>query len=88
MIGEVEWAGAETGCDDANGSGTADACEAALPGDINGDGFVNLADFSPFVDVLIGQPQAAEHVARCDLTGDGTADGRDITIFVEILLAT
>jgi len=38
------WAGFETNCEDVNENGTADACEAACPEDIDGSGQVGLTD--------------------------------------------
>jgi hypothetical protein len=56
------------------------------PGDINGDGLATLDDVLPFVQVLLGEPQAPAHVSRADLTSDGASDGADVQPFVMTLV--
>ncbi|HKQ48393.1 MAG TPA: choice-of-anchor J domain-containing protein [Phycisphaerae bacterium] len=60
---------------------------AAIFGDINGDGFVNLVDADVFVAVILGSDPDPMHRARSDLNGDGMANGADTQIFVDHLLA-
>ncbi|MCG8406632.1 MAG: NHL repeat-containing protein [Phycisphaerales bacterium] len=57
-----------------------------LLGDIDGDGDVDLNDVGPFVDALLGSPQAPIHLSRSDLDDNGAADGNDIAEFIAILL--
>ncbi len=57
------------------------------PGDIDGDGDVDLADLGLFVGVLIGINPDLKHVARSDLNGDGVVNAADIALFIEALLA-
>ncbi len=59
-----------------------------IPGDINGDGDVNLDDPATLVQVLLGSEIAPAFVARADLNGDGRADGLDIMPLVGILLGS
>ncbi len=62
MANALEWASLSTPC----------------PGDLNGDGLVNDADFNLFVgpyDSLIDP--------RADLTGDGNTDDADFQVFVQ-----
>lgn len=59
-----------------------------LPGDINGDGFVNDADVAVFVAVLLGDDTNPAHIAACDLNHDGGADGDDAQSLVSILTGT
>lgn len=56
------------------------------PGDINGDGSVDLVDRDLLVNVLLGVDVDLGHIARSDINGDGSADGRDILAFVLALL--
>lgn len=57
------------------------------PGDIDGDGFVNLIDANLFVGALLGTNTLAPQISRSDLNGDGKADGADTQLFVDLLLA-
>lgn len=56
------------------------------PGDIDGDGDVDLTDRALFVDVLLGMDQTPERVARSDVNSDGMANGADISPWVVTLL--
>ena len=56
------------------------------PGDINGDGIVDVNDIPPFVAVLLDAPLDPAHVARADLNGDGTPNGLDTQPFVAALI--
>ena len=72
----AEWKGPGTTCEDLDGNGTADACEAAgLPGDLDGDGLVNGADLGLFL-VGWGGPGVT------DLNGDGVTNGEDLGILL------
>ena len=57
-----------------------------VPGDINGDGVVNMDDVPPFTAVLLGSPQDPIHIPRADLNNDGVSDGLDTQGFVVALL--
>ena len=57
-----------------------------VPGDINGDGVVDLNDVAPFTAVLLGSPQNPTHIPRVDLNNDGASDGLDTQGFVAALL--
>ena len=53
----------------------------ADPGDINGDGMVDLLDVTPFVDLLVNGTFACQG----DINGDGVVDLLDVTPFVDLL---
>lgn len=56
--------------------------DETLPGDINGDGEVNLLDVQPFVDLIVSgqfQPEA-------DINGDGKVNLKDVAAFVELII--
>ena len=73
---ERTWKGIGTTCEDLDGNGVADACEAPdLPGDLNGDGLVNGEDLGLFL-VGWGQP------GPTDFNGDGTTNGIDLGILL------
>ena len=57
-----------------------------LPGDLDGDGELNLADAALFVQFLLGlnQPNACQ-LAAADGNGDGTLNGSDIRPFVSAI---
>ena len=72
----AEWKGPGTTCEDLDGNGIADACEAAgIPGDFNGDGRVDGNDLGAFL-VGWGTP------GPTDLDGDGTTNGNDLGIML------
>lgn len=54
-----------------------------IPGDINGDGAVNLLDVAPFVDLL----GAGGFQDEADINGDGEVNLLDVTPFVDLLSA-
>ena len=73
---------------DINNDGVVDGLDLAivngqlpLLGDINGDGFVNLGDIAPFIDILFGgRPTQVE----ADINGDGFVNLGDIGPFIDI----
>ena len=56
------------------------AVQAALPGDVNGDGVVNGKDVTVFRRFLAGGYDVTIDEAAGDVNGDGIANGKDITI--------
>ena len=71
------WRGAGTTCADGNGNGIADQCESqSVPGDVNGDGFVNGLDMTQIL--ANWGPTTAGNAA--DLNDDGIVDGLDMTV--------
>jgi len=57
-----------------------------LPGDIDLDQDVDLADADALVNVLLDQPSDPAHPGRSDLNRDGTVDARDIGAMTEALM--
>ena len=53
---------------------------AAVPGDCNGDGEVNLLDVGPFVEAISGGGDPC-----ADINGDGSVDLLDVGPFIELL---
>ncbi len=58
-----------------------------LPGDINCDDVVDLADADTLTAVLLGLDTDPVHIAAADLNCDGSANGDDVQPFVDALLA-
>ena len=61
-----------------------------LPGDMNCDGVVNLADVDPFVLALVNPAAYALAFPGCDvlagdMNGDGLLNGLDVGLFVAAL---
>jgi hypothetical protein len=77
---------------DTDGDGLADCidpCPARKPGDVSGDGLVDLGDVGSFVGVLLDPVGAApDDVCAADVNASGLPpDGLDIQAFVTLLLA-
>jgi hypothetical protein len=70
------WKGPGTTCADANGNGTADACENGNPADLNDDGVVNALDLA----ILLGAWGQAGGVA--DINGDGAVNALDLGVLL------
>ena len=60
------------------------AIPAALTGDINADGVVNVSDVAALVNVILGNSQA--EATLCDLNDDGNVNVSDVTSLVNIIL--
>jgi len=83
---------------DLNGDGSADGLdiqaimdalffpEVMKRGDLNRAGFINMADISLFVAVLLGSDSDPYRVAAADVNSSNAADGADIQPFVNALL--
>lgn len=52
-----------------------------VPGDVNRDGFTNLLDVGPFVDVL----SSGEYLLEADINLDGIVDLLDVNPFVDLI---
>ena len=54
-----------------------------LPGDINGDGKVDISDVNAVINVMLGK---TESTAVADVNGDGTVDISDVNIVINLML--
>ena len=72
----------QTGTSDLNLTATLIAeGDLILPGDVNGDGLVNLLDVAPFVDALV----AGSFNASADVNCDGVVNLLDVAPFISLL---
>ncbi len=58
----------------------------AKPGDLTGDGNVDIADINALINVMLGQWTAADCVNDPDLTGDGKVDIADVNVCINLML--
>jgi ligand-binding sensor domain-containing protein len=59
----------------------------AIPGDINGDGVIDMTDVNLFTGVLLGLDHDPQHLVRSDMNHDSTANGSDVQFFLDVMLA-
>jgi surface protein len=57
---------------------------AALRGDVNGDGFINVADVTALIQIVLNSTPADLSVA--DLSGDGQVNVADVTALIQLVL--
>ncbi len=55
-----------------------------LPGDVNGDGKVNVSDVSALINMILGISETNEIDA--DLNGDGRVNVSDVSALINIIL--
>lgn len=55
-----------------------------IPGDVNGDGLVNISDVTNLIDKLLNDPVIDNPAA--DMNGDGVVNITDVTILIDRLL--
>ena len=59
---------------------------ADLPGDVNHDGEVNVADINAIIDIILGGDADDELFGRADVNGDGEVNIADINAVIDIIL--
>ena len=57
---------------------------AAQPGDINGDGFVNVADVTELISLILNSTSIEDSLT--DVNGDGQVNVADVTALIRIIL--
>lgn len=58
-----------------------------LPGDVNGDREVNIADINVIVDIILGSSVDPETMFRADVNGDKEVNIADINMVIDIILS-
>ncbi len=80
---------------DVDSDGAGDVCDICaisfnatqVVGDVDGNGVLDVADLTPFLDVLLGLDLDPAHLGASDVNCDGVANGGDIQDMVDVLLA-
>ena len=57
-----------------------------VPGDVNGDGEVNISDVNVVIDIILGGSVDADTMTRADVSGDGEVNIVDINAIIDIIL--
>mgnify|MGYP004443092213 CR=1 FL=1 len=57
------------------------------PGDINGDGAIDISDVNCCVNVILGSEDAGKYGGRADVNGDGVVDIQDVNYIINIILS-
>ena len=71
-------------CHDQDGNGTCDVCTRPcnntgyLPGDVTGEGTVNMADAAKLYAHIKGTNLLTTGIDRCDITGEGKVNMADV----------
>lgn len=63
-----------------------DAPSPALPGDVNGDGVVDITDANIVINILLGKDAADNYNDRADINGDANVDIADANTAINLLL--
>lgn len=82
------WSGIGSVCEDDNGNGQADACEAECPADVNGDGELDILDFLDYIDSFgtcsgLPAPCAGGSGVEADYNADEFVDIVDLLDFLD-----
>ena len=56
----------------------------SIPGDVNGDGSVNISDVTTLIDMLLGNGSTSP---AADVNGDGSVSISDVTTLIDMLLS-
>ena len=57
-----------------------------IPGDVNGDGEVNIADINVVIDFIMGN-RRDDMLQGVDVNGDGEVNVADVNVIITIILA-
>ena len=57
------------------------------PGDVTGDGIINVADVTSLIDYLLGSSTGSFNEANADVNGNGIVNVEDVTALIDLLLS-
>lgn len=60
--------------------------EAAVPGDVNNDGTVDISDVNIIINIILGSDEATKYDGRADVNKDGTVDISDVNLIINMIL--
>ena len=60
--------------------------EQMVPGDVNGNGIMNMDDLTHLINYLVFGCQTSIHIENADLSNSGTVDMDDLTALINILV--
>ena len=60
--------------------------QTGIPGDVDGDGKVDVSDVNLAVNIILGKESRADYMTRADLDGNGNVDVSDVNLIVNIIL--
>lgn len=58
----------------------------SIPGDVNADGVVDIADINAVINVMLGKEDGSKYGNRADVNGDGGIDISDVNTIINIML--
>ena len=61
--------------------------DVSKPGDINGDGTLDVTDVNIIINILLGKDSAEHYSGNCDLNSDHTIDVVDANIAINLMLS-
>ena len=59
---------------------------AALRGDVDGNGMVDVADVNAVINAMLGKGTGSLSPSACDINGDGMVDISDVNLVIDIML--
>ena len=65
---------------------TIDHSGEVMPGDVNGDGQVNVTDVTLIIDHILGKNPASFNAAAADINADGNISVTDVVMVIDVIL--
>ena len=62
--------------------------DSPMPGDVNGDGIMNISDVTTLTDLLLSTASSDTMPDNTDVNGDGTVNISDVTTLIDTLLGS
>lgn len=61
--------------------------EVSVPGDVDNNGAIDVADINAIVSVVLGMNPASTFQGRADVNGDGSVDTADLNFVINVILS-